>query len=224
MKNNNPLFVKKYKIIINKISISDLRLGSNNESKFNTLLQTQFVRIKFLFLGLCKEIKSQNAFSSYAILKALYESVAAFSYSIIKYQKYKKTNELLKINNLSNKMLLGGRNYKKYSNEYIQPRINKFFKTIDNDFAQEIRSKLNQNTTAVSIVNDYNNFIAEVGHPTFLGLQTSLKKDGVKKIKTNLYRSWNVFDEKQILNYFNRICIYFERYLNKLEKIKNENN
>lgn len=185
-----------------------------------------FIRAKFLFLALTEQIKRKNAFSAYSLLKSYWETVAVLGYLIINAENFiseGKHNDLIK---LSHKLAMGGKKYptkemldkrKLPKEEYEQPNVLTMMQKIDKDWNKDFKKY--GFTPVSSFYQEYNEFIAEAGHPAFLGTQISGRWLPDGSLLPDVNRSWNENEEFRILNYTALASIIFFSYWDRFIKL-----
>lgn len=185
-----------------------------------------FIRAKFLFLALIEQIKKENAFSAYSLLKSYWETVAVLGYLIINAENFIREGKHDDLIELSHKLTMGGKKYptkemldkRKLSKEkYEQPNVLTMMQKVDKDWNKGF--KKDGLAPISSFRQQYDEFIAEAGHPTYLGMQISGKWLPDGSMLSDVNRSWNENEEFTILNYTALASIIFFSYWDKFIKI-----
>lgn len=184
-----------------------------------------FVRAKFLFLGLLTEIEKENAFAAYAILKSFWETVAMAGYFVLNAEELISKKDYKELFNLSRKLAMGGRKFpseemvKKKGllrEEITHPNLLTMMEKIDKEWDKLFKK---QGLGKSTFREEYDNFIAEAGHPTYLGMQISGRWLADGSLLPDIKRSWTLEEGKTIINYICLAGTIFFYYWVKFRKL-----
>jgi len=188
-----------------------------------------FVRAKFLFLGLLTEIEKENAFAAYAILKSFWETVAIVGYFVLNAEELIAKKDYKELFILSRKLVMGGRKFPSEEmvekkgllrEEITHPNLLTMMEKIDKEWDKLFKK---QGLGKSSFREEYDNFIAEAGHPTYLGMQISGRWLADGSLLPDIKRSWTSEEGKIIINYIclsGTIFFYYWVKFRKLAPVK----
>lgn len=182
-----------------------------------------YIRAKFLFFALTEQIDKKNAFAAYALLKSFWETTALLGYIVVNAEELVPKKEYKTLLQLLRKLIMGGRKFpsdemvkKKEAKkeEYTQPNVLTMMDRVDKYW----NLKFKKESFTSHFRSEYDEFIAEAGHPTYLGLQISGRWSKNKSFLTpDQNKSWNKIDEYQIENYLALagyfLFYFYDRYL-----------
>ncbi len=194
----------------------------NKLAPFKHTAHLIFIRTKFLFLGLLNEMETKNAFAAFAILKTYWETVAMMGYFILSAQSLLQLGRVDDLNDLSRKLAMGGKKFptKKMLEDkglpledYILPNVLTMIDKIDKDWNKRFKEG---GLKPISMFREeYDEFIAEAGHPTYMGLYTGGRWLADGSLLPDLNKSWSSEDESGIDNYCSLASTIFFDYWNK---------
>lgn len=229
----NEIHIKEYKQrFLEKSNFPPFRGVRDSKTDYKQAFQHTtyllFIRAKFLFLATLDELEKNNAFAAFALLKSYWETVAALGYFVITIKNLLEAKDFDQIVKLSRKIAMGG---KKFPTEEItknngglpedfqQPNLLTMMEKIDKDFAK-ISNKEGLEEEKSSFSHEYNVFIAESGHPTFIGLFPGGRMLADGSLLPDINRSGDEEDKKTIVNYLCLSSIFFFYYWEISTKLK----
>jgi hypothetical protein len=187
---------------------------------YHHLMRLIFIRAKHLNKAIVEAIESNNSYTSFILLKAYWENVAMFAYMYIGAENYIKQKEYSPLLEWVIKHALGGKKWP--SNEILQKKGMKredfqqtnlltWMQKMDKDFDRNVGSGKKMSEFGKV----YDEFIAESGHSSFLGLSICEQKQDDGSIIPALDKTYQINDDAMTLNYLSISNLYFFYYWNK---------
>lgn len=182
-----------------------------------------FIRNKFLFLGLVKNLRERNLYSAYAILKSYWENVATFGYYFLEISNLLNEEKKEEAFIVSRKMGLGGRGFltkemvkEKGHNmeDFTIPKISKMMRIVDTDW----KKILGEDSDLFKGIYDWQ--IAEGGHTTYIGLNIAARWLSNKSQLPDVKKSWDKEENSSLLNLAVLSSLVFFYYWNKFQDLK----
>lgn len=189
---------------------------------YHHLMRLIFVRAKFIHKDLLQSITNRNSYIAFILLKSYWETVSMLGYSYITASNLIESNDYSELLKWTIKHAMGGKKYPsdeilaekgRNREEYTQTNLLTQMEKVDKHFNKTIGEGLNVS----DLKSVYDEFIAEGGHPTFLGLSLcdELQSDGTMKIDVN--KTGYPYDYGMFLNHLVLADIYFFHYWDKFQ-------
>ena len=198
---------------------------------FNNTAYLIFIRAKYLFVAILNSISSpvaeRNEFAALVLLKAYWETVAAFGYAVLTMEPLLSTKDYEGIFNLAKRLGLGGKKFPSTQmldkkglaqEDFLIPNVLTMMDKIDKDWNKIFKRSGIKPLSSFS--EEYDNFIAEAGHPTYSGLQIAGKwsKDR-RTLVPDISKCWEYKDEKMLFNYLALGSTIFFYYWDNFQKL-----
>lgn len=182
---------------------------------YHHMMRLIFLRAKHLHQALLDSISKNNSYVTFILIKGYWETVAMMGYSYLTAKNFIQKKNYSELKTWVRKHALGGKHFVTEEmlqekgltrEEMTQTNLITWMEKIDKDFNKKGLNK------EYSFLNLYNEFIAEGGHPTFLGLSIcEEKKSGFLVPNVNKISSHSD-DDAMTLNHMSLANIYFFYY------------
>lgn len=184
---------------------------------YHHIMRLIFLRAKHLNKALMEAIEKNNSYVSFVLLKAYWENVAMLGYMYVVAENLLAKNDYPSLLDWVTKHALGGKNYP--SDEMLQNKGLKreeFQQTNLLTWMEKMDKDFNRNVGKGKKISEfeklYNEFIAEAGHSTFLGLSLCEEKQNDGSIIPLVDKTYQYNDDAMTLNHFSLCNIYFFYY------------
>jgi len=187
---------------------------------YHHLMREIFLRAKHLHNSLINEIKNENSYTSFVLLKAYWETVAMLGYSFVSARNYIKAENYDELLKWVARHALGGKKYPpdelleakgETRSEYQQTNLITWMQKVDKDFNRRI----GKGKKFSEIEKLYDEFIAEGGHPTFIGLSICEERQSDRSIIPLVDKTHNYDDMAMTVINLSIANLYFFRYWNE---------
>lgn len=200
--------------------------GKNNlhaVKAYHHLMRQIFLRAKHLHESLLEAVKKNDSYSSFVLLKAYWETVAMLGYVYISAGNYIKDEKYKELLDWATKHALGGKKFPpddliqakgRTREDFLQTNLLTWMRKMDKDFDKVVRR--GKNFSEFEKV--YDEFIAEAGHSTFLGLTICEKRLADGSVVPIVDKTHEPNDDMMTLNHTSLASHYMFYYWNKFVK------
>ncbi len=184
---------------------------------YHHLMRLIFLRAKHLYIGILDAVEDDNSYISFTLLKAYWETVAMLGYAYIVAKNYLKKGKFDELAEWTIKHSLGGRKYpsdemlaeKGYKREdFTQTNLCTWMDTVDKHFSKEVAGEKNFS----HLRELYDEFVAEAGHSTFLGLSICEERRKSGSLTPLVNKTSCFEDDLMTLNNLHLVTTYFFYY------------
>ncbi len=213
-------------------SFPSFTLGGRNNNlnavkAYHHLMRLIFLRAKHLHKTLLKMIEEDNSYSSFVLLKAYWETVAMLGYVYISARNYIKNKKYKELLDWTIKHALGGKKFPpddlvqaegRTREDFLQTNLLTWMRKMDKDFDKVV----GKGKKLSKFKEVYDDFIAEAGHSTFLGLYICEEKLADGSVIPIIDRTYQTNDDLTTLNHTSLashyLFHYWKRFTEEVEK------
>ena len=172
-------------------------------------LELVFVRAKYLFLSILNAVEIKNEYAGYTLLKTYWETVALFGYLVIGIENFQLNEPKMddKILRWLYKNVRCGKHFPPIDEikrlglkeeDARQVNVLTMLEKVNKDITKRYK---NQGETSISSFYEvYLTYLAELGHPTYLGLSICIENPHANHFLANPNKSYNKkFDEDLLI-------------------------
>ena len=190
---------------------------------YQHLMDLIFVRSKHLHKPLVDSIRNNNSYISFVLLKAFWENTAMLGYVFVTAKNLMKNKDYTGLLDLAIKNALGGRGFVTDDmlsrsgatrEELTQTNLITWMKKVDDNFDRDVAKEKGFS----HFEGLYNEFVAECGHSTFLGLSICEERQIDGSVSIDETKTSQHDDDKMSFNHLALADNYFFHYWDKHEK------
>lgn len=194
---------------------------------YHHLMGLIFIRAKHIHKAIIDAIDVNNSYVSFTLLKAYAENVPFLAYMYITAKNLIKNKDYKKLLNLTTTHALGGKKFPPADylrekglrrEDFQQTNLLTWMQKMDKDFNKSIGEGKNIS----EFEKLYNEFLAEAGHSTFLGVSICEVKQNDGTLIPKVDKTYQTNDDLMTLNHLSLCSIYFFYYWDRFNDDKSK--